>query len=461
MPRVAKALIDVADASLAERLILPWRDPVAVLAPFADEPYAVLLLSRGPGARWSYFARRPARVESIGPDDADRDFERLRRMLGPRAAHDVEAPPFQGGVIGLIAYEFGDRLEPLGLPRDPDWPDLILADYPALLAFDHRAERVVAVGRGRDAECAKQFARRAATWMTRPPPYRPQTDQPAADRLDRVTPADAYEASVADVIGRIATGEIFQANIAAAWTGTLSADASPFAVFERLQAQSPAPHCAYWRLPGRALVSHSPERFVSLGANGAVETRPIKGTRPRGATPAQDDQMRAELFASDKDRAENLMIVDLMRNDISRVCAPGTVRAPGLFAVESYPSVHHLVSTVTGALKAGRDAADLLAATFPPGSITGAPKIQAMRVIAQHEPPRGPWCGSLFWAGADGALDSSVLIRTAGFVETPAGWRFRACAGAGIVADSDPVAERLETEVKISGLARALTESGA
>ena len=440
-------------------LIRPWRDPVSVLAPFADEPYAVLLLSRGPGARWSYFARRPARVESVGPDDPDRDFTRLRELLGPQDAPHAVGPPFQGGVIGLIAYEFADRLEPIGLPRDPDWPDLILADYPSLLAFDHRAERVVAIGRGHDANSVERAAQSAADWMAGPPPRRRRLgDAPAANDFARATPADAYEASVADVIDRIAAGEIFQANIAAAWAGTLAASASPFAVFERLQAQSPAPHCAYWRLPGRALVSHSPERFVGLTADGAVETRPIKGTRPRGETPDRDDQLRAELVASDKDRAENLMIVDLMRNDISRVCAPATVKTPSLFAVESYPSVHHLVSTVTGQLAAGCDAADLLAAAFPPGSITGAPKIQAMRVIAGHEPPRGPWCGSLFWAGVDGALDSSVLIRTAAFVETPDGWRFRACAGAGIVADSDPVAERLETEVKISGLARALTE---
>jgi para-aminobenzoate synthetase component 1 len=134
------------------------------------------------------------------------------------------------------------------------------------------------------------------------------------------------------------------------------------------------------------------------------------------------------------------------------------VKTPRLFALQSHPSVHHLVSTVTGRLRADVDAADLLAAAFPPGSITGAPKIQAMKVIAAHEPPRGPWCGALFWAGVDGAFESSVLIRTAAFVETDGGgWRFRVTAGAGIVADSDPPSERLETEVKASGLARALT----
>ncbi len=151
-----------------------------------------------------------------------------------------------------------------------------------------------------------------------------------------------------------------------------------------------------------------------------------------------------------------------MRNDLARVCRPGSVKAPELFAIESFANVHHLVSTVTGMLQTGLGAADLLAATFPPGSITGAPKIQAMKVIASLEPPRGPYCGSVFWAGADGAFDSSVLIRTASCVETQDGWRVEAGAGAGLVADSQPVAERLETEAKISALLRALTEpSGA
>jgi para-aminobenzoate synthetase component 1 len=256
---------------------------------------------------------------------------------------------------------------------------------------------------------------------------------------------------------RIGAGEIFQANIARGWSGVLKPGTAPFDAFARLVADSPAPYCAYWRLPRLALVSHSPERFLTV-AGDRVETSPIKGTRPRSVDPAEDRLLADELLASEKDRAENLMIVDLMRNDLSRVCRPGSVKTPRLFTLQSHPSVHHLVSTVTGRLRADVDAADLLAAAFPPGSITGAPKIQAMKVIAAHEPPRGPWCGALFWAGVDGAFESSVLIRTAAFVETDGGgWRFRVTAGAGIVADSDPPSERLETEVKASGLARALT----
>jgi para-aminobenzoate synthetase component I len=444
--------LDASHVALEKRA---WRDPLEVFAPFADEPFALLLLSSGgPGGRWSYVSRAPDLTDAVTAADADRDFRRLGHALGRRAPRDPDGPPFQGGVVGLIAYEFGDRLEPLGLARDPDWPDLILARFTALLAFDHVASTVQAIGRGPTPPAAMRAARRAAGWLDArvvPTPSFPVTTFGAE------APGVAYEAAVRDVKARIAAGEIFQANIARAWSGRLGAGAAPFEVMRRLAALSPAPFCACWRLPGLAVVSHSPERFVAIGADGrSVETRPIKGTRPRGADLDEDERLKSELVASVKDRAENLMIVDLMRNDLARVCEAGSVRAPDLFAVESYAAVHHLVSTVTGALRPGRDAADLLAATFPPGSITGAPKIQAMKVIAGHEPPRGPWCGALFWAGFDGALDSSVLIRTAAFVEDGRGWRFRACAGAGIVADSDPAAERLETDAKIAGLARAL-----
>ncbi len=435
---------------------LTWRDPVEAFAPFAEEPFALLLLSAGgAGARWSYLARAPNITDRVTTADADRDFHRLRQVLGRTVPRHPDGPPFQGGVVGLIAYEFADRLERLGLTRDPDWPDLFLARFHAILAFDHAARTVQAIGRGETSGASAKAAARAAAWLDAPS-VPPALFGPSIT-FQSDAPAEAYEAAVRNVTARIAAGEIFQANIARAWSGRLAAGAAPFAVMRRLAAASPAPFCAYWRLPGLAIVSHSPERFVAIGADGrSVETRPIKGTRSRGADAREDERLKNELLASAKDRAENLMIVDLMRNDLARVCEPGSVATTDLFAVESYAAVHHLVSTVTGVLHSGCDAADLLAATFPPGSITGAPKIQAMKVIAGHEGPRGPWCGSLFWAGFDGAFDSSVLIRTAAFVEDTRGWRFRACAGAGIVADSDPVAERLETEAKIAGLARAL-----
>lgn len=433
---------------------LPWRDPVEAAGAVSRLDGAVALLSDGgPQGRWSFVAAEPDRVERLWPGD-DRDgFQVLREMLGPRRPPDPAAPPFRGGVIGLAAYEYAARLERLDLPRRAGWPDLTLARYPTVLAFDHHAGTVRAFG---DRE-------RARAWLDLPParafPGR------LADDFAEEGDGARYEAAVADVVGRIGAGEIFQANIARTWGGSLAAGAEPFDLLARLAAASPAPFAALWRLEDLAVVSNSPERFLRLrpGEDGrfTVETRPIKGTRPRGATPRQDAALARDLLESEKDRAENLMIVDLMRNDLSRVCRPGAVATPELFRVERYANVQHLVSTVTGQLAEARDAADLLRATFPPGSITGAPKVQAMRVIAGHEPPRGPWCGSLFWAGFDGALDSSVLIRTAALTREGGRWRFRASAGAGIVADSDPVAERQETDAKIAALRRALTDDAA
>ena len=435
------------------QLPAPWREPAEVLSAFADEPWALGLLTGGAGARWSYVARAPSATLTHRPGDGGDPFAALRELLGPPAPA-AEGSPFQGGVVGLAAYELGDHVEPLGLPRQDAWPDLAAARYDALLAFDRKAGLVLAIGRADDHAAAEARARAVLGWMDAAP-VAPRCGL-LAGPLQAEDPA-AYEAAAAQVVARIRAGEIFQANIARAWTGALVPGAQPFDLFARLLEESAAPFAAYLRLPGLALVSNSPERFLQV-REGQVETRPIKGTRPRGAGPAADAALAAELLASDKDRAENLMIVDLMRNDLARVCAPGSVKVPSLWALESFANVHHLVSTVTGRLNPGRDALDLLAAAFPPGSITGAPKVQAMKVIAELETPRGPYCGSLFWAGADGAFDSSVLIRTAACTETPEGWAVEARAGAGVVEGSDPRAERLETEAKIAALARALTE---
>ncbi|NQE63997.1 aminodeoxychorismate synthase, component I [Caulobacter sp. RHG1] len=432
-------------------LTAPWREPVWALAPFRDEPHACALVTGG-GGRWSYLLRTPDQTFDVAADP----FAAFANLLGPRLPSDPEGPPFQGGVVGLAAYELGDRIEALALSRT-DWPDLACARYLALLAFDHHARQVVAVGRGETDAEAQARARGALAWLDVAAAERPEPAGPLCPDLTAADPA-AYEAAVAEVVARILGGEIFQANIARAWTGRLAAGVDPFDLFARLRAASPAPFSAYLRLPGRALVSNSPERFLKVTPDGAIETQPIKGTRPRGRYAAEDRALAAALLASDKDRAENLMIVDLMRNDLARVSPPGSVQVPALFKVESFANVHHLVSTVTARLAGERTVADLLRASFPPGSITGAPKVQAMKVIAQLEPPRGPYCGSLFWAGLDGAFDSSVLIRSVALTEEDGGWRLEARAGAGIVADSDPRAERLETEAKIAALKKALTE---
>ncbi len=441
-------------------LSVPWRDPVWAAAPWRDDPFACAMISGGQAGRWSYLLREPDATLTLTADDWSDPFRALEDLIGPPQPTDPDGPPFQGGVVGLAAYELGDRVERLNLPRS-GWPDLACARYPALLAFDHLQRRVLAIGRGGSRGFAQARAEGALRWLDAPSP--PVFGDGALCPTLEVSNGEAYEAAVAQVVQRIVGGEIFQANIARAWTGRLAPRAHPFDLFARLRADSPAPFSAYLRLPGRALVSNSPERFLKVSARDeggelSIETRPIKGTRPRGVDPADDARLIAELSASAKDRAENLMIVDLMRNDLARVSPPGSIAVPELFRVETFANVHHLVSTVTGKLAPGLTAADLLRAAFPPGSITGAPKVQAMKVIAELETPRGPYCGSLFWAGVDGALESSVLIRTVGLEKDEGGWRLEARAGAGVVADSDPRAERLETEAKFAALRRALME---
>jgi para-aminobenzoate synthetase component 1 len=424
-----------------------WADPVEVASAFADETHACVLLSAD---GWSYVLRWPDAVVETG-----RDLPSLLGETAPLAG----GPPFQGGVVGLAAYELSAQLEPTApQARGGEWPDLTLLRYPALIAFHAGRRRAFAIGRGSDAHAAAAGADFALSWLdaARTMPR----EGPLAAEVALATGDDRHAAAVAETVERIAAGEIFQANLARPWRGRLAAGASPFDLFRRLATQSAAGYAAYLRLPGRALVSNSPERFLSVrpAQDGLwAESHPIKGTRPRGDDPASDATLAAELLASEKDRAENLMIVDLMRNDLARVSAPGTVQVPELAALHSYANVHHLVSRVRARLQAGRSAWDAFLAAFPPGSVTGAPKLQAMKVIAAHEPPRGPYCGSLFWAGVDGALEASVLIRTVALIEDPAGWAFEARAGGGIVADSDPAAEVAETTAKIGAILRALT----
>jgi para-aminobenzoate synthetase component 1 len=252
------------------------------------------------------------------------------------------------------------------------------------------------------------------------------------------------------VIEYIRAGDCYQVNLSQRLLAPLREH--PLDLYGRLRTLNPAPFGAYFDLGDFQILSASPERFLRV-TNGEVETRPIKGTRPRGRTPEEDAALAAELAASPKDRAENVMIVDLLRNDLGRVCEFGSVRVPTLCEVESFRFVHHLVSEVRGKLRPGLGPLDLLAAAFPGGSVTGAPKVRAMEIIAELEPTaRGPYCGSLGFVGFDGSMDTNILIRTftagRGWVQFP--------VGGGIVADSDPAREYEETLHKAAGLLRAL-----
>ena len=408
----------------------PWIEPLRVAAGLRDHDGLVCLLSDGgPAGRYSFVAAEPEFVR-IGPLPPDGLLEAFGRTEGRHA-------------VGLIAYDWGAR--PATGPRDTVWPDLIMTQYPTVLVFDHIERTVTHVG---DAARAGAWLQNAGP-LDRPPP---PAETLATDRRDI-----DYRTAVADVVARISRGELFQANIARGWSGALRAGADPFDLFVRLAA-GPAPYGAFWRLGDRALVSNSPELFLTFDPqNRRIETRPIKGTRARSDDPVQDGARATELVDSEKDRAENLMIVDLMRNDLARVSEPGSVRVERLFELESFATVHHLVSTVTGTAREDVGPGAILQATFPPGSITGAPKHQAMKVIAHHEPPRGPWCGSLVHIDHEGRMTASVLIRTVALWLGQGRWRYRTQAGAGITAGSDPQAELEETEAKIQAVRRALT----
>jgi len=417
----------------------------------------------------------PVRIWTSRPGE-DRDV--LEEAAAYLEAHRVESvaglPPFQGGVAGFLGYEFGRRLERLPPPRSDDLgvPDAWFGAYDWVVAWDHEQGKAWVIAsqagpRGRGA--ASPFPRRetgqggeglpqAGGELVRELIRRLSAPSLAEDR-PATAPAnpvfhsnftrEAYLAAVERVREYIRAGDIFQANISqrfeARWPGT------SFDFYRQLTAANPAPFAAFFQGEGYAVASVSPERFLRVDEAGRVETRPIKGTRPRGATPAEDRRLAEELLRSEKDRAENVMIVDLLRNDLSKVCAPGSVEVPALCALESHPTVHHLESTVTGALEWGRTAADLLRAAFPGGSITGAPKVRAMEIITELEPvARGVYCGAIGWLGASGAMDSSIAIRTVTLRDGTAWFH----AGGGIVADSAPEREFQETLDKAAGIRR-------
>jgi para-aminobenzoate synthetase component 1 len=353
-------------------------------------------------------------------------------------------------------------------------PDLLLGLYDWVIAWDHQTGRawVISTGmpeRGRAGaqRAAKRLGRvreRVAGLPERLRRFVAEGDPPRADRRAAPSypvpgvpgvrsnfPREGYLDAVARVIEYIRAGDIFQANLSQRLEAPLVG--TPLALYARLRQRNPAPFAAFLDFGDLVVASSSPERFLRVQPDGRVETRPIKGTRPRGVGPEHDAALALALSESAKDRAENVMIVDLLRNDLSRVCRPGTVRVPELFALEHYATVHHLVSTVVGDLASGQGAVDVLRAAFPGGSITGAPKVRAMQIIAELEPTaRGVYCGAIGYLSTSGALDSSIVIRT--YLVRGRDVYFQ--VGGGIVADSDPEQEYRETLDKARGLIAAL-----
>ncbi len=472
----------------------PTLDPQECFIALSQLPHCVFFDSalRDPTlGRYSFLAADPFEYIELPAEGSDA-LSPVAAAVEPYSVETVTGlPPFQGGAAGLFSYDLGRQLERLPVPAHDEFrvPALAVGLYDVVIAWDHVADRAWIVSHGwperepaarrRRAEERMEYfrsrirqnsgkhavgrARSLATSATkavataggdsrtlRIEELAPQFDVPGPTGLTSSFSEPQYLGAVARAIEYIHAGDVFQVNLAQRLL--FPAPTIPSSLYLRLRQRNPAPFAGYFDLGDFQIVSASPERFLQV-RGGEVETRPIKGTRRRSRWPEADLFAGSELRESEKDRAENVMIVDLLRNDLSRVCEPESVRVTQLCGLETYEYVHHLVSDVRGRLRPGATALDLLRAAFPGGSVTGAPKVRAMEIIAELEPTaRGPYCGSLGYIGFDGTLDTNILIRT---FTAGRGW-LQFPVGGGIVAQSDPRREYEETWHKAEGMLRAL-----
>jgi para-aminobenzoate synthetase component 1 len=436
-----------ADHPAARYSILGW-DPVLVVAVRGGEA----LLVRQDGGRRTVETR------------AARDPFDLLRALAPAGALQRSSPglPFIGGAIGYLGYGLRRAIErlPQGPPDPLGHPDAWFGLYDRAAVFDHLERRTILVATGIGAENESRRMARAAAGLedlkeslTRPvltPGAQTSSTVPPRRRARLMTDKRTYLGRVGRALEYIAAGDVYQVNLSHRIECPFEGD--PVSLFADLAARNPAPFAAYIDAGDFQVVSASPERLVSIVGD-RVRSSPIKGTRPRGGTPDQDHCLARELVSSPKDRAENVMIADLVRNDLGRVCEVGSVRTERLCALESFATVHHLVTTVSGRLRPDADRIDLVKALFPGGSMTGAPKVRAMEIIDElEEEERGIYSGGIGYLSLDGGLDLNVVIRTLVCSKGIAHLR----VGGGIVADSEPEMEHGETLDKARVLLEAL-----
>jgi para-aminobenzoate synthetase component 1 len=436
---------------------LPYTsNPAEYFSRIRHAPGAVLLDSGWPSAdrgRFDLLSAWPTEQLLVQAGESGNAFlQRLRdslERLGPAELPGDCPLPFAGGLIGYLAYDFGRRLEPLPAQAvdDLQLPDARLGIYAWALISDHQQSTTHLMFHPTLVDAERQ---RLVALFTEAP-----VAAAASFKLTDVFKANLSASDYRDAFERIQAyiqaGDCYQVNFAQRFQADYQGD--PWAAYCALRGACPTPFSGYQGLPdGNALLSLSPERFVRVSGR-QVETRPIKGTRPRGIDAAEDSAYAEELLASTKDRAENLMIVDLLRNDLGRTCRIGSVKVPELFSLESYPNVHHLVSSVTGELADNKDPLDLIAGSFPGGSITGAPKIRAMQIIDELEPTRRAlYCGSLMYLDVRGEMDSSIAIRSL----LAKDGQISCWGGGGIVADSDCEAEYQESITKVRVLLETL-----
>jgi anthranilate synthase component I len=371
-------------------------------------------------------------------------------MPGPGAGE----PPFLGGAVGYLSYDWVAELEPVALPaarrEDAGLPRMRFMLARTVVAFDHVRRTVAVIGAEDEVEAIVEALRTVPAPVTAPA----RAPGEAVVEVSR----EQYMASVERAKEHIVAGDAFQ--IVPSQRVRRRTDASPFAIYRALRAVNPSPYMFLLDFDGFSLVGSSPETHVRLAPDGECELRPIAGTRPRGRSAAEDERLREELLGSEKERAEHVMLVDLARNDLSRVCLSGSVRVERFMDVERYSHVMHIVSRVLGQIAPGRDAADLLRATFPAGTVSGAPKVRATQIISALEGSRrGVYAGAVGYLGFGGDMDTCIAIRTIVLRDGTAYIQ----SGGGIVADSDPAEEFEEAMNKVAALGAAIdgAESGA
>lgn len=443
---------------------LPYFEQSARLfAPLAAKPWSVFLDSGHPSSRqgrYDIIAADPVCTllthgnvttisrNGVSGKSLDDPFDLVKQQLLPRLP-GFDDLPFNGGAIGYFAYDLSRRLEHLPvIARDVEnIAEMAIGIYEWAVIIDHQQRRSRLVGRLDDARSAR---------LTEMFGRLPENGKPNVFTVTGPVEANTDKTGYAEAFDRIKhylkEGDCYQVNLTQRFSAPCEGD--PWVAYLKLRELNSAPFSCFIRTPEAVVLSSSPERFLKL-QGGCVETKPIKGTRPRKTGAAEDLEQIGQLKNSKKDRAENVMIVDLLRNDISKACKSGSVKVPRLFDVESYATVHHLVSTVTGDLADGQHALDLLKSCFPGGSITGAPKIRAMQIIEELEPyRRGVYCGAIGYIGFDGNMDTNIAIRT--LVHSNGTIRF--WAGGGIVNDSVMEEEYQECFDKASAMISVLQQ---
>ena len=383
----------------------------------------------------------------IVPDDP---FALIEQELG-QDEEGFDDLPFTGGAVGFFSYDLGRHIErmPSISANDMQMPDMAVGIFHWAYIADHYEKKATVVGDLEEPRVRLNWQDIIENVSTPPDPESSEPFRAVSSIQSNMTESD-YKEKFSKVKKYIASGDCYQVNLAQRFSAQVAGDS--WDGYKQLRSINPSPFSAFINIPDCVVLSASPERFLQV-RNHVVETKPIKGTRPRSSDKQKDEELKNELLNSLKDRAENVMIVDLLRNDLSKCCESNSVKVPSLFALESFPTVHHLVSTITGSLPRGMSPIRLLRACFPGGSITGAPKIRAMEIIEELEPHRrGLYCGSVGYIGFNGDMDTSIAIRTLVQIDQQVYFY----AGGGLVWDSEVDAEYQETFDKAAALLKLL-----